>query len=122
MINTILEIVNDIALEYANEFDLNQQQFEKLCSLLQAHYQPFISERSSISMASVTSYNAGWFTNILKRKFGLTGRNNPPSVHSSVVEEAEDYWTYDPNDISSTHEMALTASVVDTMNPNMWRK
>ena len=122
MANTILEIVNDIALEYATEFELNQDQFEKLCSLLQAHYHPFISERSSISMSAVTGYNSGWFTNILKRKFGLTGRNNPPSVHSNMVEEAEDLWTYDPTDISSSHEMALTASVVDTMNPNMWSK
>ena len=120
--NTVLEIVNDVAFEYATEYDLNQAQFEKLCALLQTHYTPFISDRSSIGMSSVTGYQSSWFANILKSRFGLTGRNCPPSVHASHVEEAEDLWTYEPSDISGAHETAMTASVVETMNPNMWSK
>jgi hypothetical protein len=120
--NTILEVVNDVALEFATEYDLNQDQFNELCSMLQTHYQPFISDRNSLSMASVTGYNSGWLANILKNRFDLTARNNPPSVHASDVEDAEDLWTYEPADLNHNHESALTAAVVHSMNPDMWSK
>ena len=120
--NTVLEIVNDVAYEYATKYNLNQDQFMKLCSILQEHYDPFISARSSVSMSSVSRHNGDWFAVILKDRFGLTQLNNPPSVHGHTQDEAEETWTYDTNDLSQAHRNSMTAAVRHTMNPDQWSK
>ena len=66
--NTVLEIVNDVAYEYATEYDLTQEQFMQLCAILQEHYSTFINARSAVTYSSVTGYNTDWFSNILKNK------------------------------------------------------
>ena len=120
--NTVLEIVNDVAYEYATEYDLTQEQFMQLCAILQEHYSTFINARSAVTYSSVTGYNTDWFSNILKNRFGLTALNNPPSVHGYAQEEAEEAWTYDPGTVENVHRQAMTAAVRHTMNPNQWRK
>mgnify|MGYP003132423751 CR=1 FL=1 len=120
--NTVLEIANDIAYDYATKHDLNQDQFMKLCSILQEHYEPFISSRNSVGMSNVSSHSGDWFTRILKDRFGLTQLNNPPSVHGHMQDEAEEHWTYDPNTLTQTHRNSMTAAVRHTMNPDQWSK
>ena len=120
--NTVLEIVNDVAYDYATEYDLTQEQYMQLCAILQDHYSTFISARSAVTYSSVTGYNQSWFANILKTRYGLTGLNNPPSVHGDLQDEAEENWTYDPQHVENAHRNAMTAAVRHTMNPNQWRK